>query len=232
MWRGSTSINSLFYTTKDFTGLLTNENVELIRKVIRERFGIDASFRTSHQVHGSTVLEVHRGAPTWLEAEASDALWTRSSNVALGTKVADCLPVTLVDPDHEILGSAHSGWRGGVLQITHRLLEAMAVSAFSAKTATAFLGPSIRACCFEVGPEVVKQFQESYGQVDEFVDKSRAKAHFDLPGLTRKLLLARGIPSESIVDSGLCTRCDGSIFHSYRRDSSRAGRNFAIVAQQ
>jgi copper oxidase (laccase) domain-containing protein len=43
-------------------------------------------------------------------------------------------------------------------------------------------------------------------------------------------LTERGIAPQNIHDSGLCTRCDGSIFHSYRRDAGRGGRNLAVAA--
>ena len=49
--------------------------------------------------------------------------------------------------------------------------------------------------------------------------------------LTREVLESAGVRADSIHDSGLCTRCDGSIFHSYRRDGRSAGRNLAVVAQ-
>jgi copper oxidase (laccase) domain-containing protein len=57
---------------------------------------------------------------------------------------------------------------------------------------------------------------------------SSAKSHLDLAAITRDVLLARGIAN--IHDSELCTRCDGSVFHSYRRNGANSGRNLAIVS--
>src|SRR5438105_2507419 len=67
-------------------------------------------------------------------------------------------------------------------------------------------------------------------EAELFVDHSGVKPHIDLPRLTAALLTERGIAPQNIHDSGLCTRCDGSIFHSYRRDAGRGGRNLAIAA--
>jgi len=87
----------------------------------------------------------------------------------------------------------------------------------------AFLGPSIRVCCFEVGEEVAGQFDV------RFVDRTRGpKPHVDIIAVTIASLHERGVAN--IVDTELCTRCPGSIFHSYRRDQ-KSGRNLAIVAQ-
>ena len=63
----------------------------------------------------------------------------------------------------------------------------------------------------------------------QFVDRKLGpKPHVDIAAFTAAVLRSHGI--QNIVDTGLCTRCDGSIFHSYRRDK-RTGRNLAIVAQ-
>ena len=65
---------------------------------------------------------------------------------------------------------------------------------------------------------------------EHFVDRSYAKPHVDLAAFTIGVLHARGFDPSRIFDSRLCTRCDGSIFHSFRRDGS-GGRNLAFVAQ-
>jgi copper oxidase (laccase) domain-containing protein len=64
---------------------------------------------------------------------------------------------------------------------------------------------------------------------EEFVGRAHAKPHVDLVAFTIGVLRSRGITR--ISDSGLCTRCEGSIFHSYRRDGAGKGRNLVVVAQ-
>jgi copper oxidase (laccase) domain-containing protein len=116
----------------------------------------------------------------------------------------------------------HSGWRGAAAGITRKTLQTLGrETGFDPRETTAWLGPSIRACCFEVGEEVASQFGESY------IDRSRTKPHVDLVAFTAAVLRDAGI--QEVSDSGLCTRCDGSIFHSYRRGAD-GGRNLAVVA--
>jgi copper oxidase (laccase) domain-containing protein len=118
-----------------------------------------------------------------------------------------------------------------VQQITPLTLDELRKqTSFEAATASAWLGPTIRACCFEVGEEVVRDLAASYGDVTAYVDRTREKPHVDLPRLTADLLQRHGFAPGWIPDSGLCTRCPGSIFHSYRREGGRSGRNLAIVA--
>ncbi|MEA2488660.1 MAG: purine-nucleoside/S-methyl-5-thioadenosine phosphorylase / adenosine deaminase, partial [Acidobacteriota bacterium] len=92
-------------------------------------------------------------------------------------------------------------------------------------------GPTIRVCCFEVGEEVVAEFTAAYEGAERFVDRSHAKPHIDLAALTADVLRHRGFTCDRISDSGLCTRCEGSVFHSYRRDGKGGGRNLQVVAQ-
>jgi len=186
---------SLFYTTLDFDGRITPELIAMS----------GGALATCNQVHGANVVR----APA---SEDCDALWTGERGKALGIKVADCLPVSLIDPDKHVIANIHSGWRGAVQNIVARALDHVSKG-------YAWLGPSIRVCCFEVGEEVAVQFDAKY------VDRSYAKPHVDLPALTADVL-----KDFEVFDSGLCTRCDGSMFHSYRRDRT-SGRNLAIVAQ-
>jgi hypothetical protein len=210
---------ALFYTTLDFDGHLDGEIV----RVLAQRFGIDATLATCNQVHGVGIRRAKSGGMA-AALQTCDALWTEQHHVALGIKIADCLPVTLIDGD--AIANIHSGWRGAVQRITAITLDTITRgSSFDPKSAYAYLGPSIRVCCFEVGEEVAVRFPST------FVDRTHTKPHVDIAALTVDLLRQRGFASDRIFDSGLCTRCDGSIFHSFRRDGPRGGRNLAIVAQ-
>ncbi|HVT04671.1 MAG TPA: polyphenol oxidase family protein [Thermoanaerobaculia bacterium] len=222
----------VFYTTRDFPGFLNSDSVAALRDVMRSRFGKTAVLATCNQVHGARVVSPPASDEPWCETSGCDALWSDRGGLGLGIKVADCLPVTVVDGTHGVMANIHAGWRGSVKKIIARTFDTLrAGSSFDAKHAVALLGPAIRQCCFEIGPEVVDQFREGYGEIDRYVDLSRAKPHLDLAGLATQLLGELGVGPDSIHDSGICTRCEGSIFHSFRRDAAASGRNLAIVVQ-
>lgn len=228
----------VFYTTMDFDGRIDHR--------IRD-FVTPAILCSCHQVHGKRVedrqsyLSGQPGLPLLHEPEC-DALWSDQKETALAIKVSDCLPVSIIDPKHSVIANIHSGWRGAVQRISAVALDA---APLDPRASFAFLGPSIRVCCFEVGEEVATQFDE------QFVDRTLgAKPHVDIAAFTRALLRERGFAEDHIIDTGLCTRCDRGVarlldhsvaeqprnptqqalFHSYRRDQ-RTGRNLAIVAQ-
>jgi polyphenol oxidase len=205
----------VFYTTIDFDGRIDDR--------IRN-FVAPATLYSCHQVHGDRVedrqscLSGQAGLPVLHEPEC-DAQWSDQRDTALAIKVADCLPISIIDADNVVIANIHSGWRGAVQQITAKTIDA---APLDPRRSVAFLGPTIRVCCFEVGEEVASQFDA------RFVDRSLGpKPHVDIPGLTAAILRERGF--ENVVDTELCTRCPGSIFHSYRRDK-QSGRNLAIVA--
>jgi len=205
----------LFYTTIDFDGRID----ERIRDFVKP-----AVLSSCHQIHSAIVWRTGNPAcPDRQDCLSStepecDALWCDRPQTALAIKVSDCLPVSIIDTRGAI-ANIHSGWRGAVQHITAKTLDA---APLDPRVSTAFLGPSIRVCCFEVGEEVADQFES------RFVDRNRGrKPHVDIAAFTSAILRDRGF--ERIVDTGLCTRCPGSIFHSYRRDK-QSGRNLAIVA--
>lgn len=199
----------LFYTTFDFEGRITRPLKDFVGRPLA----------TCNQVHGSTVHQATGARHAASGERECDALWTDQKNLALAIKVADCLPVTLIDT-RGVIANIHSGWRGAVQNITAATVDSAPLDPAST---IAWLGPAIRVCCFEVGEEVASQFEE------RFVDRTLgSKPHVDIAAFTADVLRNRGI--ERIADTGLCTRCEGSIFHSYRRDK-RGGRNLAIVAQ-
>jgi YfiH family protein len=213
---------ALFSTTRDYRGrIVAHELTDLIR----DRFGPETSLTTCLQIHSATAVRA-RSEREWRECDSCDALWSDELRVALAVKVADCLPVSLIDPRRHVIANIHSGWRGAVQRITPSTLDAvMHATTFDPAASLAYLGPSIRACCFEVGEEVASQFDERY------IDRSRTKPHVDLVAQTMDILRSRGFADERIYDSEICTRCEGSVFHSYRRDPGSGGRNLVVVAQ-
>ncbi|MDP9192428.1 MAG: polyphenol oxidase family protein [Acidobacteriota bacterium] len=215
---------SVFCTTLDFDGRLSEDRARLLTDFVRERSGIESALATCTQVHGVTAHRAIRDG-SWRECDSCDALWADERNVSLAIKIADCLPVSMIDPTHAVTANIHSGWRGAAQGITAATLDAISrESAFDPAASFAYLGPSIRVCCFEVGEEVAAQFDARY------IDRTHAKPHVDLVAFTTDILRAHGFDAGRISDSELCTRCDGSVFHSYRREGKGGGRNLQVVA--
>lgn len=186
--------------------------------------------QTLRQVHGNDV-QVLRSAARPDTPPVGDALVTSVPRTAAAIKAADCVPVLLADPVSGAVAGAHAGWRGTLVRVVAAAARALAAEAGAPPSRLkAVIGPAIRACCFEVGPEVVSAFREKGHEVDRFALRPRAagRPHLDLVLANRLQLLAAGLPEDGIEDAGLCTRCQPA-FHSYRREGPTVGRNWSLV---
>ena len=182
------------------------------------------------QVHGNDV-QVLRGVSRPDAPATGDALVTRIPRTAVAIKAADCVPVLLADPVSGAVAGAHAGWRGTLARVVEAAARTLAAETGAPPSRLrAVIGPAIRACCFEVGPEVVAAFREQEHDVDRFTVRLRAagRPHLDLALANRLQLRTAGLPEDAIEDTGLCTRCQPA-FHSYRREGPGVGRNWSVV---
>jgi YfiH family protein len=168
------------------------------------------------QIHSATALPARAGF-----CGEGDALYTEETGLALSIMTADCVPVLVAWP--EGLAAIHAGWRGIVSGIIPRTLAAM-----KGRPAewTAWVGPAIGVCCYEVGEEVASQVVGASGKEVAVVGPA-GKPHLDLPGAARLQLVRAGVGDVIVLPR--CTRCDEATLWSYRRDRKRAGRDLGLV---
>lgn len=174
---------------------------------------------TVHQVHSARVI-VNRGQATRQDEDA-DALIDNTPGLALGVKTADCVPVLLADPVNRAVAAIHAGWRGTAQQIVPTAIRSMAAEfGTRAEDLHAAIGPSISRCCYEVGPEVAREFGLDTAD----------RVHLDLRAINSRQLQAAGVPLSNIAISEACTMCDASkVYHSFRRDREAAGRMMSWI---
>lgn len=192
-------------------------------------FGIQA-LHSLRQIHGDEVYVVN-GLTRPADPRSGDALVTRIPGTAVAIKAADCVPVLLADPVSGAVAGAHAGWRGTLMRVAAAATAALAAEAGAPPSRLrAIIGPAIRACCFEVGPEVVAAFREHGHEVDRFATRPSGaeRPYLDLPLANRLQLHEAGLQEDAIEDAALCTRCQ-PVFHSYRREGPGVGRNWSVV---
>jgi purine-nucleoside/S-methyl-5'-thioadenosine phosphorylase / adenosine deaminase len=187
-----------------------------------------------HQVHGTAVAVRRKDADgTWTKPEA-DIIITDDPHVAIGVRVADCAPILLYDRRLRAAGAVHAGWRGAAARAARVAVGAM-VREFGTdpRDLTAVIGPTLDACCGEVGPDVVDAFR-SGGASEEnlagwFTPGAGDRSFLDLPGANRDQLIEAGVQAASIFTSGLCTRTHYVRLHSYRAERTAAGRMLGAI---
>jgi hypothetical protein len=183
----------------------------------RRRAGASIGFEVgalalARQVHGVGVLEVTEGC-SGVVGEA-DVLVTSTPGVILGILTADCAPVVLAGDS--AIAIVHAGWRGLVGGAVEAGVRAIGT------VRSAWIGPCIHSCCYEVGGDVIAAFEEAGLPVagPDRVDPRHAAEH---------LLARAGVDVIETVDE--CTFCNARYF-SYRRDgvTGRQGTFAALAA--
>jgi YfiH family protein len=168
------------------------------------------------QVHGAELKEHgERQEPrVYVDVVKSpdevDAHATSSAELTPFVMVADCLPVALAGPRG--VAMAHCGWRGLAGGIVAKAADAIDAEA-------AAIGPGIGPCCYEVGEEVLAEFDDLDGVADGRM--------LDLPAVARALLERAGVSASESAD--LCTSCNPDLLYSHRRDGERTGRQAGLV---
>jgi len=217
---------------------------------------------TLQQVHSATVYQIARRpsgalqyAPAGLKARTpasspeppsdsragecgptGDALMTSESGVLLSVRVADCLPILLVDPRQRVVAAVHAGWRGALERVAQKTAaEMQRVFGSRPSEILAAIGPGIGACCYAVGEDVVDRFRGAFANGDGFFrEPEQAGAgknllRLDLAAVARRQLLEGGLAPGNIHATDLCTACRADLFFSHRRDGAATGRMMAVV---
>ena len=189
-----------------------------------DRLPFQASTVELDQVHGGSLAVIEAPPTTRGRIAGCDALLTRQSGVALLVRTADCLPLVIADPSRGVVGIVHAGWRGLAAELPLRTIMAFRQLYHSAPGALRVgIGPAIRSCCYEVGPEFVARF-------GAFVQQRHGRWMCDLIGVAVDQLQQGGVRRRQVMDSGRCTSCETQHWFSVRREGDATGRLTSLIA--
>jgi polyphenol oxidase len=187
-------------------------------------------FQRLRQTHGleifSTTLE------TVNEIPEGDAHWTRESNLGLCISTADCIPLFVVDSKTSTIGAIHAGWRGVRDQIAKALiLEIQNKCGTRIEDLSVFIGPHIQLSSFEVEDPIRESLLGTIKDSQNcFLTSGAGKSLVDLNLVIHRQLSELGIAPDRIIGEKVDTKTE-SRYHSFRRDSIRAGRQLSFIAK-
>jgi YfiH family protein len=189
----------------------------------KEVKGLDYSFRirdkvvrvrTSWRHHSGLYLPIQKHTSRVLVLRSfpyppviGDGVVTDLRGVEIGVRTADCVPLVLIG--EEWVGVVHVGWRGLASGIVERALELFSGHEDLGR-AFAFLGPSAKGCCYEVGEEFRDMF-------DDLIERE-GRVYMDLQASVMKRLKDFGVGSVGVYER--CTVCSPEL-PSYRRDKTQ-----------
>jgi len=163
------------------------------------------------------------------EPVIADVVITRQKGILIGVQAADCVPVLLCDPERQVVGAVHAGWRGTAQAILRKTIQAFCGRFFSDPChILVAIGPSIRQCCYEVDGEVVRAVSDATG-IGSYYTTMGDKFCLDLAAANKVQAMAAGVPQGNIWISDACTFCSPEKFYSYRFNKGAAGRQAGLI---
>ena len=206
-----------------------------------EAVGFDAHrVISAEQIHSAKVRLVdnsHAGEGYFYDTtEPADGYLTVDDKIVLGVRTADCVPVLLYghgEKSGACVAAVHAGWRGTLAGISAVAIDQMIALGVASETIRAAIGPSIGACCYEVGDDFFHSFADKLGEtmVAELIRPAGndGKWHADLKEINRRLLLNAGVRPENVDVSVSCTACLPEVFFSHRKSGGKRGTMLSVI---
>jgi YfiH family protein len=180
------------------------------------------------QVHGREVVAITSETAPAPERAKADALVSDHPSVAVAVRAADCVPLLLADARTGAVAAVHAGWRGTAAGVATAAVDTMRCR-FGARPGdlVVAIGPSIGACCYEVGQDV----RDAFGAAGHgsSIDRWFAGKRLDLVAANRDQLTLAGVRAAEIHACGLCTAMHLDVLTSYRAEKEKAGRIVAAI---
>ena len=230
-----TSNDSELFNKKDIFFVLTNKNggvsphpfcslnlglntpdinVVQNRQLIKDKLKTNKIYYTN-QEHGNKIISLTLNNKIELLGNG-DGIICNTPNLYAMVTVADCNPIILFSQKNKIFTILHAG-RAGL----EKNIITNASKLINSDDIIAFVGPSIRQCCYEIDGEVLNTYKKTY---QDFVVHRNGRFYLDMLAMIKNEFKQNNIKQYEVIDK--CTCCDDDFF-SYRRNKE-CGR-FALI---
>lgn len=206
--------------------------IEKNRKLIILKMGMKPLVFLN-QVHGSRIQvlkkednDLSEVFEPGKELYTADGIITDMKGIFLVIQVADCQSIMLYDPEKNVIGNVHSGWRGSIENIVGACVDKMAVEfGCLPEHMLAGISPSLGPCC----SEFINYEKEIPKALWPY--KAGDKPYFDFWKMSRDQLVQKGVLTDNIENMNICTKCNTDTFYSYRgeKDTGRFACAIAMV---
>ncbi len=170
------------------------------------------SFVTLEQVHvDATIIVDHPAHRT----EHADGAATKTGNLALVMRIADCQPLIVYAPEHDMIGMIHAGWKGvvaGVIPMFYTTVERE--WGIRPEETLVGIGPSLCQACAE--------FTDPAKELPNVDPRFFSGRCVDSRGAADAQLDAIGVPASQRERSSDCVKCMHDKYWSYRSRDPKA----------
>lgn len=213
-------------------------NIHENRRRFLKLFDGSWTLATQWQTHSADVCLIN-GAEDAKENDKikCDALVSNASNVLLGVKTADCVPVLLGDVKTKAFASIHAGWRGTSNSIVINAINKMSEEfGTRAEDIRAAVGPAASGKCYEVGADVIDIFKNNFPNAEMLLTPTKENhAFIDIQKANQQQLISAGVSPDKIHVAPMCTMSRTDIFFSYRVEKKvygKTGRLLSVIGKK
>lgn len=196
------------------------ECVKANRELIREQLGV-SHITFARQKHGSKIVRVNED--NYKSSPEADCLFTKEPNLGLAMTHADCQAAIFYDPENEVVGVVHAGWKGNVQNIYAEMVRTLhEEEATKPENLIVCISPCL-------GPDHAefKNYKQEFPE--DFWSYQVQPNHFNLWDIARKQLTACGVDEKNIEIEETCTYCSSKDYYSFRREKM-TGRHATVVS--
>ena len=158
-------------------------------------------------------LEEAQRIQTQCTLQEADGWILRGEGFGAAILTADCVPLLVWDEKASVVALAHCGWRGIAAQLPAKIVQLLQKNGAQGDL-SAWAGPHIQSCCFEVQQDVAEKFPSC-------LLHKNGKLYVDLNKEITLQLTGAGVKTENIRLPYHCTCGDKARFFSYRREHTK-----------
>lgn len=225
------SLNLAYHVGDDYEIVKKNRDVFFKEKdinLLEDNTVFVAQFH-SNITKKVTKLDAGKGYYAFEGGIKADALYTKEKGLALGIYHADCVPLFVYVPNHEIVGIIHAGEIGSVNNITGHFVEKlMKNEGVLPSEIFVHLGPSLCFAHRTITKERAEELAGKGGDLQKAIKATLPQYFIDLPLLNILQLRSLGVPLANITFSDECTYENNDRFFSYKV-SNVTGRNISVI---
>jgi copper oxidase (laccase) domain-containing protein len=159
-----------------------------------------------HQVHGNKTVVVDEELN---RTDQADGMLTKTSELVLATRWADCQNFVMYAPEKHVAGLLHVGWRGLIAGAIPAFFEVLRNN-FSIEPADTYVG---------AGPSLCQQcagFSNPSSELPDIDPCFFDENHVDLRGAADHSFFSLGVLPEHFQRHPDCTRCHPEHYWTYR----------------
>ena len=217
---------SFFFETKELIACISHRDYNYSNSIYRKEFVSSLYLRDKlivapNQTHSNNVAIATKSSNNYNNI---DGLISLNNDLVLTLLVADCIPLFIFNNKSNNFALVHSGWRGTVNNIAANSINLMKKNGNCLKDLKFVIGPSIGACCYEVGRDVFESFDSNYYQII-----NEKKANLNLSNIICDQIIDFGISNKNIFIDQDCTFCKNKKYFSYRKEGDISGRMVAVM---